>query len=909
MSELTVTGSCACDCCSGITARTPADLFNRAGLPAISYRVGTHGAFKATMLARLSSGEHPALRGLRARDDRDGAIALIDAWATIADVLTFYQERIANECFLGTATERLSLLHLARLIGYELSPGVAAETDLAFTLEDVISAPEAVELPAGTRVQSVPAPGEQAQTFETVEPMIARRAWNAITPERSRPQVIGPSTHTIWLAGTGRSLKRGDGLLMVRAGAPAKGAWAFSTISAVSEDAAAGRTRLELATPPEQLEAGAGVELYVLRRRASIFGHNAPAWRTLPESVRSSVPNGKGAGEWPGFTIFTPTYSVAFMPDLRDKSEIELMTVMELLPRGGGSRAVTFMQNESFPEAAFTRQTTGDVFDRGKTAQPKFPASRTVDLDAVYDGVLEGTWIVFARGATVRPFMVSSVTASARADFLLTAKVSRLTLEGEDLEDFEYSVRDTTVFAESERVDLAEMPVTEALAGSVIPLHSSVDGLLPGRKLAVTGCAWDAAASGGSEGDTAAVIAEIATIAGVSLDEGRTVITLAAPLRNQFDRAVTTLNANVARATHGETVTEIVGSGDASQAYQQWTLRQAPLTHVIAATSAGRASSLSIEINGVHWTEVDHLPGQSPGARVFATRLDESGRTIVQFGDGVEGARPPSGSNNIRARYRKGIGVAGHVQADQLTQLLSRPLGLKAVTNPEAAAGGEDPESAELARRNAPLTVLTLGRAVSLQDYEDFASAFAGIGKANAAWISDRNRRVVAITVAGADGALLPQHGATVTSLLSALRTFGDRLLPIVIRPHRHRTFDINGQVLVDPSRNPETVLEAVRGHLVRTFSFASRRFAQPVFRSEIIAAIHVVEGVHAVSLTRFGLSGMKSAPKAGTVPAQLVARGAEASAGAVYGAELLLLDESSLDGLTAGHDTTGGAP
>ena len=56
----------------------------------------------------------------------DPAIALLDAWATVADIVTFYQERIANEGFLRTATERRSVLELARAIGYELRPGVAA---------------------------------------------------------------------------------------------------------------------------------------------------------------------------------------------------------------------------------------------------------------------------------------------------------------------------------------------------------------------------------------------------------------------------------------------------------------------------------------------------------------------------------------------------------------------------------------------------------------------------------------------------------------------------------------------------------------------------------------------------------------------------------------------------------------
>src|SRR5215472_15094251 len=124
-----------CGCCEGLTDETPAVIDNRPGLTAIAYRIGTHSRFKASMLAQLSDPDVGALRALRTREDDDFSIALLDAWASVADVLTFYQERIANEAYLRTATERNSILQLARLIGYKLRPGVAASAYLAFTVE------------------------------------------------------------------------------------------------------------------------------------------------------------------------------------------------------------------------------------------------------------------------------------------------------------------------------------------------------------------------------------------------------------------------------------------------------------------------------------------------------------------------------------------------------------------------------------------------------------------------------------------------------------------------------------------------------------------------------------------------------------------------------------------------------
>src|SRR5829696_4852528 len=141
-----------CDCCEGPRAETPRSTANRPGLSKLDYRVGTHGTFFATMQARMSSQNNPPLAALKTRERSDPSIALLDAWAMVGDVLTFYQERIANEGYLRTATERRSVLELARLIGYTLRPGVAASVYLAYSL-DKDAAP--VEIPAGARVNSV----------------------------------------------------------------------------------------------------------------------------------------------------------------------------------------------------------------------------------------------------------------------------------------------------------------------------------------------------------------------------------------------------------------------------------------------------------------------------------------------------------------------------------------------------------------------------------------------------------------------------------------------------------------------------------------------------------------------------------------------------------------------------------
>jgi predicted phage baseplate assembly protein len=260
------------------------------------------------------------------------------------------------------------------------------------------------------------------------------------------------------------------------------------------------------------------------------------------------------------------------------------------------------------------------------------------------------------------------------------------------------------------------------------------------------------------------------------------------------------------------------------------------------------------------------------------------------------GARPPSGTANIRAAYRKGLGVAGNVRAGQLSLLLSQPLGVRGAVNPLPASGAEDPERREDARRNAPLTVMTLDRVVSLLDYENFARSFAGIAKALATWTWDGRDRSVFLTVAGPGGAEVPAGSALHDNLSAGLRAAGDPNVPLRVTSYRPATFRLGLRVKLDPDRIADMVLAAVEQALRQAFSFDARDFGQSVVLSEVVAVIQGVPGViatHLESLYRTGsapgletrLAAERPAPRAGT---------------AVLGAELLTLAASPLDLLGA---------
>lgn len=893
-----------CGCCEAATA-APAAILNRPGLSAIAYRIASHAQFKQAMLSRLSSAARPALAALKTRDDDDFSIALVDAWATLADVLTFYQERIANESYLHTATERLSVIELAALIGYRPRPGVAAATHLAFTLEEAPGAPEqavaVTTIPRGTRVQSVPGPGETAQLFETIEDIEGRVAWNALRPRMSEPPAEPFVSGYLYLAGTSTNLKPGDAVLLVgeeRRTHSDDSRWDVRRVKEVEEDQAANRTRVtwepgvgvyDQDRLPEQMP-----RVFALRLKAALFGYNAPHPRSLHADIRANYDD-IASGTPP------PDWSFSF-------------------------------------------------------------AGNAIDLDNAYAGVLGQGWIVLAKPNGVRQlYRASSAAASAGSRYALSGKTTHIVPDITASLATEFagtSYRSTAVYAQSEELRLGEAPIAQPVAGDSVVLDRVVEDLVPGRTMLVRGrqaqvevvatglpffvlgggmqtlapgqrlvllaksfpwwwfpaiMIWYLRDEEGVEGlalswaggievvpaaPDAEVMTEIVTLKSAGLvDAQHSELIFAAPLAGAYDRFSVEILCNIARATHGESVSEILGSGDARLPYQWFTLKQPPLTYVSAASASGTESTLEVRVGDVLWHEVSALYGCGPKDRVFITRTGEDGRTTIQFGDGHGGARLPSGQDNLRASYRKGIGLGGLVGTGQLSMLIRQPLGVKSVTNPLPATGAADPESLDDARLNAPIPVLTLERAVSLRDYEDFARGFAGVAKALATWSWDGRVRRVFLTVAGPDGAEIDPDGDLYENLVSALAAAGDPFVTFEVRTYRPATFRAGLKVKVDPDHLADSVLPAVEAALRADFAFDKRGFGQAVALSEVVAVAQAVPGVIAIDLDRL----YRTSPPTSTpglhqrLPAALPVIGADAD---MIAAELLSLDPAPLDKL-----------
>jgi hypothetical protein len=1023
-----------CGCCDGTLVLTPAPIVNRPGLTALAYRSGTFAEFFETMKARLSSADYPALADLSTREANDPSIALLDAWAVVADVLTFYQERIANEGYLRTATERLSVVELARLIAYTPRPGVASSVHLAYTLDkpqEVTERDSEVTIAPGSRAQSVPGPGEQAQTFETADPLEARSVWNNLRPRLKQPQLLQADSSVIYLDGVVTNLKPNDALLLVFASVPA-----LRRVLTVEAQFPDSRTKVTLqpltSTPPAPAVAAVAVlprlstldtslalvgplskapakhpanslaltrdlakafastadtnplllstinpavstqiysalknaavtpatpvQVFALRAAPSPFGHNAPLKPILDD--KGIV---KGAEEWTfaGFvsiqiilafqragrlalgavaidspprnenfnevfikihdgekigirvlkipfqsssfdvgpwkvtarsaasenaTNFDFKFSLAPAREIR--LEVSSGQAQVDVTLDGAASKVTAPFGSAINQSNNGRKTdidfTTGVFSITDEA-PRPPDPLVLALDTTYDKITPGSWVVIERDSSNRAITtVDTVQQISKAAYGMTAKVTQLKLkdpwlhETVDPRDMLLSVaRGMAILAQSEELKLAQEPVLKPMCGTRIELDGLYAGLQSGRWLIVSGTRSDV------PGTSGVAATELVMLAGVEQnlqalgdrmpdkgpdptpvpgDSVHSFLILASPLAYCYQTDSVKIFGNVVRATHGETRSQVLGSGDASQRLQRFALKQSPLTFVSASTVSGAASTLAVRVNDVLWREAASMTTLGPNDRAFVTSTSDDATTSVIFGNGAQGARLPTGVENVTAVYRTGIGSGGNVAAQQISLLATRPLGVKEVINPQPATGGANAETRDQARVNAPLAVMALDRLVAVRDYADFARTFAGIGKASAVEISDGRRQIVHLTIAGAGDIPLAEDSDLFRNLSLALGQFGDPNQPMRVATRELLAVVVSANVRVVPDYQFITVAPSIRTALLDAFSFERRDLGQDVLLSQVISVIQSVPGVSYVdvdTLDRIGESSI----------------------------------------------------
>ena len=365
--------------------------------PPISAKLGDYAAFRAEMLAlipRVVVDAGGTLTRPLARLDpgvpTDPTVAMVDAFAALADVVSFYQDRVLNEGYLATAVDYSSLTLMARSLGASPGAYVSATAEVALFAQP--GAP--VTVARGTVLQAsppkpaggasrpnagaAPASAAAAPTFETAAAVVADPALNRLTPLQTKPVHLDPAARSLLIQGTGLGLAVGDFMLLVRRGKPTQ--WMRLTVFSVSENPTLATTTVGIGsslqaqwtasgcTEPLPRDAADKLELYALDLTCRLFGYNAPSWSSQSAAVkRASTPTGVPPAEfseWPGFGI--------------DLDDLDLQAVYSKVLPGSQFLLETPEENTLGVIAAVSRQNIAEFGLTGQVTQVALASTAAV---------------------------------------------------------------------------------------------------------------------------------------------------------------------------------------------------------------------------------------------------------------------------------------------------------------------------------------------------------------------------------------------------------------------------------------------------------------------------------------------------------------------------------------------------
>jgi len=801
-----VSGACPC-----ADTQDPQVVSNPPGLATIADRVDDFSGFRRALLEPLEG--ESSLFGWRPAPG-DLGLQPLEWWAYLADILTFYNERIANESYLRTAELPANVSAIVALLGYQPRPAIGAKGQIAAIRgtarphEPLVIAPG---MPvANTATPAVPAkpgvgakPGVPVQTFEADPATFSGRSDAPIelppsdalllAAEASPPAAAGGQPDnslvgSVLLRGNVTSLRAGDELLAIaRSWSSSKpGYWAkLSVVSTATEPDPNGGKNTRVVLDAAQLDEVKG---WMQEAKAADY-----------RLVRAT----QAAALW--------TQPAEETVAIKDVTDSELSVPLSAVVRGIASGGLVLLDGGASGTAVGFVIAAEDGFVRvhypvPAGAKPPKPPDIPIAHTVLRTLTPYASWVA------------SHLTQAAS----VTVR---------------FGLKDVGTLIGAPMTTLESEPVLSNTS-QPLPVAVSRPG---GLNIAAGGVAGFVEDSGG-----AAIAVKVNELGEGSLRLTASTATpstfsLTAPLRLLID---------LVDVSRGKTVaSEELGSGDAAVAGQTFTLKQSPLTYL--ANGPEYASTLQIAVDGILWSEVATFYGQPAAATVFVVTQLPDATSVVRFGDGINGARLPSGSRII-AGYRYGAGTASP-PAGRLTTILAPQANLASIRNPVAVWGGADAERASEVRQNAPASVLTFGRAISADDYETVAALAPGVARARAYWTWDSTtqRALVKVYVGDDEGAASSASGA--------LEGAEDPNRPVAVEQATPIELVLRCTLLVAVDRVPASVQAAAESALadpeVGLFSAAGMAIGQALYSSQIEAALLVAgaEAVQGLKVTAAG--------------------------------------------------------
>ncbi len=290
--------------------------------------------------------------------------------------------------------------------------------------------------------------------------------------------------------------------------------------------------------------------------------------------------------------------------------------------------------------------------------------------------------------------------------------------------------------------------------------------------------------------------------------------------------------------------------------------------------AAPRLARPQISLTSLHsghssqWQPRSDLLASSAEAEEFVVETEHDGSSYIRFGDDYHGKRPDS-DTEFSADYRIGNGSSGNVGLESITHIVSNDARLLRVSNPIAAQGGVDPETAEQIKRDAPEAFRKQERAVTPEDYAKVSAEHKDIQQAAATFRWTGSWHTVFITTDRKSGKAVNEGFEQ--EILDHVERYRMAGYDLEVDGPRYVPLELAMRVCV----KTEYFRADVRAALMRIFSKGwlddgrmalfhpdNFSFGQPVYLSKLYAAAQSVQGVASVVIDRFQRLRMADDPQ-----------------------------------------------
>jgi len=390
-----------------------------------------------------------------------------------------------------------------------------------------------------------------------------------------------------------------------------------------------------------------------------------------------------------------------------------------------------------------------------------------------------------------------------------------------------------------------------------------------------------------------------------AFDAGR--LTISPPLDGDagFSVGNTVIRGNVILAGHGKNQPErVLGSGDASRTSQTFIFKNDQVSFVAdALMSSGVVAAIDVIVDGQIWQQQSSLQDASVTDSHYCVRMTEAGYIQVCFGDGEHGRRLPGGSNNVRIAWRKGSGLSGNLDQGKLEKPIKPHRLIERVRQPMASSGGSAMEAADSLRENAPASVLTLERAVSITDFKHLAVSHSSIWQASSFLRPGGSfgQNIVEVVVVPAGGGGLGSELAIDVAEFLEQHAMPDTRVNVTEFIRIELAIEISVQITTSEF-DADAVKHDVEVSLLDHFSIQNRTLGQALYRSELFQVIEAVTGVENTSLSI--IHDLKKTDAEGNIVSESVAliqKGTDIRRVNASQRELIFLADDGL-GLTITH-------